>query len=106
MEEIKEKIRSVFEKADHQLEALAGIYKLFLPDFNEAAETHGWPSCGFSLYWFIANHFKKFDFNNHPNTLPGHLWLIKGFSENDNLEPWEIDLSTCEIRESKESCFA
>ena len=38
MEDTKQKIRLVFEKADNQLEALASIYKLFVPDFNGTAE--------------------------------------------------------------------
>ena len=105
MEDIKEKIQSVFEKADSQTEALAGIYKLFVPKLNETTEMFGWPSCGFSLYWFIANHFKKFDFTHHPNVLPGHLWLIKGFTENDKLQPWEVDLSACSFKQRKEACF-
>ncbi len=105
MEDLKRKIRDVFDKADDQIEVLTGIYKLYIPDTENVIEMYGWPSCGFSLYWFIANHFKRFDFEHHPKILPGHLWLVKGFTEDPQLDDWAVDLSTCHIKRNEEPCF-
>jgi hypothetical protein len=101
----QKKIEEIFDKARNQAEALNEIYRLFIPNWYGVKRLAGWPACGKRLNRFILDKFIVFDFEKHPGTLAGGLWLSRGFSEDPALEPWEVDLSRCQFTYEEKPCF-
>lgn len=96
--DIKAEIDQIFETATHQEQALIGIYKLFLPDWETIEHINGFPSCSEELWKYVCNKFFALDKKYHPNCLAGGAWLNNGFSGDKNLKGFnDVDLSTCEI---------
>jgi len=102
---LKGKIEEVFDRACSQAEALNEIYRLFIPNWYRVKTLAGWPACGNRLNRFILNKFIVFDYEKHPGTLAGGLWLSRGFSEDPALGGWEVDLSPCRFTYEEEPCF-
>ncbi len=94
-EELQHRLQEIFEKADHQNSALAGIYKLFIPDWEEIERLEGFPTVGQEMWCYICNLFIDFDQKHHPKVFNGGIWLNNGFSSNPDLGPWEISFDQC-----------
>jgi hypothetical protein len=91
---MKDQILELFEKSTHQADILVGIYKLYIPDWDNIKSIENWPTCGEEMWLFICDEFIKFD-KLHHESYPGGLWLNNGFSTDKTLDPWAVDLSTC-----------
>lgn len=95
VEDLKAYIRKLFEKHDHQSDALIDIYKMVFPDWDRIEKIEGHPETGKSFWKFIFNQFNELDQKYHPTVFPGGLWFNTGFSSNENLDPWELSFENC-----------
>jgi hypothetical protein len=86
----------MFENADHQDIALVGIYKLFIPDWENIKQVEGFPTVGQELWKYICQLFIDFDQQHHPEVFKGGIWLNHGFSSDGNLAPgksvWPVQI--------------
>ena len=94
---LKEYIRAIFDKYQHQEEVLIDLYKMVLPDWGHIKKVNGFPVAGNDLWMFICQCFQDFDRRNHPNVIPGGAWMNCGFSVNHELSPWEIGFKNCSV---------
>ena len=92
---LQRQLQIVFENAGHQDIALAGIYKLFIPDWENIKQVEGFPTIGQEMWKYICQLFIDFDQQHHPEVFKGGIWLNNGFSSDDDLDPWEISFSQC-----------
>jgi hypothetical protein len=96
-EELKERIKAIFEKHDHQQDVLVDIYKIFFLNWDEIEKIRGWPSAGEALWEFVCRLFQDFDEKHHPEVLSGGAWMNWGFSIDKNLGDWDVSLDTCQV---------
>jgi hypothetical protein len=92
---LQRQLQLVFENAQHQDAALVGIYKLFIPDWENIKQVEGFPTVGREMWKYICQLFIDFDQQHHPEVFKGGIWLNNGFSSDGNLDPWEISFSQC-----------
>lgn len=93
----KEQVDQVFEKAEHQEEAIIGLYKLVFPEWDNIASIAGFPYVGHGLSEYIWQKCIQFDKAHHPNVMPGGMWLNNGWSTKDGLDGWSVDRSESEV---------
>ncbi|MBU1387816.1 MAG: hypothetical protein KKE62_06365 [Proteobacteria bacterium] len=96
-EGLQHQLQEIFEKADHQNSALAGIYKLFIPGWEKIERLEGFPQVGKEMWCYICQLFVDFDQKHHPKVFNGGIWLNNGFSSSDKLGPWEISMDHCNV---------
>ena len=94
---LKNQIKAIFERCEHQREAFVEIYRLVLPDWDKIEKVSGFPEAGNELWKFICRQFIEFDGIHHPDVFKGGLWMNNGFSSNGNLSPWEISFENCTV---------
>lgn len=94
---LKDCIRGIFDQAQDQEQALIGIYRLVLPDWDRIEKIHGYPAAGEDLWQFICREFMQFDKAHHPSVMAGGAWMNTGFSVNKELAPWEISFDNCSV---------
>ncbi len=97
VEGLKEHIKAIFQRHDHQEHLLIDIYRMVLPDWDRINKIEGYPEAGSALWEFICNRFIRFDREHHPECLNGGAWLNTGFSTNSKLGPWEISFDNCQV---------
>ena len=97
METFQHRLQEIFEQADHQEAFLIGLYKMLFPDWDRIERLEGYPVVGRGMWQYIANLFVDFDQRRHPQLFNGGLWLNTGFSSSEDLEPWAINLSQCNV---------
>ena len=85
----KETIDEIFEKGNSQYEVFLALYHEVHPKFDKVKKLKGYPRVGKELHTYLFQKFIDFDKENHPGVLPGGLWLNKGFSLDESLEPFE-----------------
>ncbi len=95
--DLKEQIKAIFTRHEHQSDALVDIYKLVLPDWDRIARIEGFPEAGNDLWKFICRQFIEFDGKHHPDVFRGGTWMNNGFSSNSHLDPWEISFENCHL---------
>lgn len=96
-EKLQHRLQEIFEQAAHQSSALIGLYKMLIPDWDRIDRLEGFPVVGREMWQYIANLFIDFDQRHHPKCFKGGLWLNNGFSSNEKLGPWDINLDRCRI---------
>lgn len=92
-------VDALFENAADQGEALAGIYKLCLPDWDHIESISGHPSVNNNTWKMLCEKFFAFDKAHHPDCLPGGGWLNRGFSTHcgEKLKDWEVSFKECKF---------
>ena len=96
-ETLRDQIKEIFAKYDHQSDVLIAIYRMILPEWDSIRQIEGHPEAGKDLWEFICCQFIEFDHKYHPKVFKGGIWLNTGFSVNSQLAPWEINLGNCRI---------
>ena len=94
---LKEHIKAIFDKYQHQEEVLINLYKMVLPDWDQIDKVEGFPAAGYDLWQFICLCFQNFDRRNHPDVMPAGAWMNSGFSVNHELSLWEIGFKKCSV---------
>jgi len=92
-----ETVDGIFEKAEHQAEALIAIYRLVFPDWDDIKAVDGFPVIGQEGWLYICDHFIELDKARHPGVWKGGLWLNKGFSSSNEVSGWEVSLDSVKI---------
>jgi hypothetical protein len=90
-------LQKIFEESEHQNSVIVKLYKMLFPDWENIIRIEGFPAVGKALDEYIFNLFIEFDQKHHPSVFNGGAWIDKGFSTNENLEPWEISLENCKV---------
>ena len=91
----RERIKTIFKEQENQSEVLVEIYKLVFPDWEQIKKIEGYPEAGDDLWKFICELFMDFDCRNHPDVMPGGIWMNTGFSVNRGLSACEISFANC-----------
>ena len=95
---LKKQIDAIFEQSENQAEAFIGVYRMFMPEYDEIEHIGpGWPSCGKSLSEYLWDKFIAFDLEHHRDVVAGGLWMNSGFSTRKKLSPWEFSTETCQV---------
>ncbi len=94
---LKEQIKTLFQKNDHQQKVLMDLYKLVFPDWDQIESIDGHPEVNEDLWKFICRLFQEFDCLHHPVCLPGGAWMNWGFIANKELSAFEIHLNHCRV---------
>ncbi|MBU4352998.1 MAG: hypothetical protein KJ939_08030 [Nanoarchaeota archaeon] len=94
---LKEHIKAIFDKYQHQEEVLIALYKMVFPEWDQIDKVEGFPAAGNDLWQFICRCFQEFDRRNHPEVMPAGAWMNSGFSVNYELSPWEIGFKKCSV---------
>jgi hypothetical protein len=89
----KEEVEKIFASSTHQVEVVEALYRLAFPDYDKVAKLHGFPEAGERLSKFIWGKFLEFDCKHHPDVMQGGRWMNNGFSTNQALGDWEVDVS-------------
>ena len=84
---LKEHIKAIFDKYQHQEEVLIDLYKMVFPEWDQIDKVEGFPAAGNDLWRFICLCFQEFD----------RRWMNSGFSVNHELSPWEIGFKKCSV---------
>lgn len=95
-EKIKAMLEPLFEESKHQADVVVGIYRKFIPNYDNVQEVIGHPSCGKKMNLWLFEKFMEFDRKHHPECIAGGAWMNWGFSTNEKLG-WEVDLKTCKL---------
>jgi len=87
----KEQVDCLFVRNDGSPDTnpLLGLYKLLIDDWDGVDKLSGFPKAGAALHDYLSDAFVKHDMF--------FLWVNRGFSRNDNLDPWEVSLKVCLI---------
>jgi hypothetical protein len=97
MEALKEHIKTIFEKHDHQEKVLIDLYRMVFPDWDQIKKIKGHPETSHYLWSYICILFQEFDSKNHPGCLPGGAWMNWGFSVNKELPLLKISFDNCSV---------
>lgn len=97
-EELKSRIKAVFDECDHQQQVIIGLYRMVFPDWDRIAKIQGYPTAGEDLWTYICHLFQEFDRIYHPDCMPGGAWMNLGFSVNRDQLSWEIGFDCCTIQ--------
>ena len=82
----------------HQQKTLFNLYRLVFPDWDDIAKIKGHPKAGKGIALYIIEKFIDYDTACHPGVMPGGAWSLgSGWSSSDEVEPWEVDISNCEV---------
>ncbi|MHA2312779.1 MAG: hypothetical protein ACXADF_14905 [Candidatus Thorarchaeota archaeon] len=88
----------------HQAHAMTNLYKLVHPRWDDIAKINGYPKCGKEIAIYIIEKFIDYDTACHPGCMPGGAWTMgSGWSSDDDLPPWDVDTSKCEVIYVEES---
>ena len=94
----KKEIDKLFKESKDQIEIALALYRKAFKDYDKIKQIAGYPKVNKETTEYLFNSFIEFDKINHPQVLPGGLWLNKGFGSSDkNLKFGEIDTSDCKI---------
>lgn len=89
----KKEVEKIFASSTHQVEVVEALYRLAFPDYDDIVKLNGFPETGKKLSKLIWDKFFEFDRKHHPNVMQGGRWMNNGFSTNENLGDWEVDVS-------------
>ena len=98
----KEQIDEVFAKAEehpnpHQMDAMEGIYKLMIPEWDNVKRVNGWPHVGEALATYCIGKFREFDKKHHPEVKPAGIWINNGPGMERKLGDWEFSMDGVEL---------
>jgi len=93
----KEKIDECFKNKGHQIEVVEALYQLIYPDWDNIKSIGNKPTVGKGISEYIYGKAMAFDRKQHPNAMQGGLWFNKGWSTDEKMDRWSIDMSTAEV---------
>lgn len=95
----QEFIDGVFDNAASQEDYLLAIYRRCIHDWDEhqgeAWKLRGWPRIHNKTWEYIARKAMDWD-RQHVSALPGGAWINWGFSSDNTLAEWDVDVSGIE----------
>ena len=97
LENLKARIRMIFQNHHHQTKVVNQIYRLFVPEWERLKYIQGYPHSGEDLWKYICELFLEFDHQHHPQSQAGGIWVSRGFIMNTTLGPWEVSLEHCSL---------
>ena len=99
-DELESRIQIIFDHSDTQEEVMVNLYRMVFPQWDRIAQINGFPEIGRELWTLIFLLFREFDRKHHPYSVPGGAWMEFGFSDNQDLMPWQISFDCCTIEYS------
>lgn len=91
------KIDECFANKSHQSEVLLALYKLVYPNWEDIVSIDGFPTAGRGIAEYIVRKFMAFDRKHHPNVVAGGLWLNNGWSSDEHMDRWSINMETAKV---------
>jgi hypothetical protein len=99
-----EKIKSLFDKYDHQYKVLIAIYETVLADWSKIESISGSPTVSTQTWQDICAMFIEYDKRNHPDVLAAGIWLNRGFDSCPKMKDNMVDISHLEIEYKEVVC--
>jgi len=94
----KNDIDLLFETSKHQIDIALALYRIAFKNFDDIKTIDGHPVVSRETNEYLFESFINFDKKNHPEAMPGGLWMNKGFGTSEKpLKFGEIDTSTCTV---------
>ena len=87
----KAKIDEIFLSATDENNAMVSLYRASVPEFDKAKKLLGFPTISRNTAIYIIDKFKELSKNDDVQI--NLLWLNKGFSSDENMKDWIVDLS-------------
>jgi hypothetical protein len=91
----EKEVCKLFSSCSKEFDVLVGLLKMAIPNWDDVEYIlEGKPNIGEEGWRTIYDLFCSFN-GDHPgeNMFPGGIWLGMGFSKDENLAAWEIDIS-------------
>ena len=99
-ERIKKMLEPLFDESEHQEDVVVGVYRKFVPNYDDVEQIQGHPKCGKEMSLWLFEKFIEFDKKHHPDVMAGGAWLNWGFSTDEKLG-WEVSLGACTMAYKK-----
>lgn len=103
-DQIVEKVDEVFENAETQADYIMGLYGLLF-NLDGVAKIEGFPRVGKKLSDYLWKRAMEFDRRLREETgenfMIGGAWMNHGWSEDQELGPWEISVEGVKIIKRK-----
>jgi len=93
----KEKVKKLFEEETDHENIVIELYKTVFPKWNSIKNIKNWPKINKKTNEEIMSMFIDFDRIHHKNVFPGGVWMNYGFSSDNSVNEWEVDLSQIKI---------
>ena len=90
-------IEECFVDTSDTAEVIVKLYKMVFPNWDNIKKINRWPKIGKEVSEFLWDKFISFDKKYHPRSMAGMTWMNKGFSTDDSLPPWGINIKDCEV---------
>ena len=87
----KAKIDEIFLSATDENNAMVSLYRASVPEFDKAKKLLGFPTISRNTAIYIIDKFKELSKNDDVQI--NLLWLNQGFSSDENMKDWIVDLS-------------
>jgi hypothetical protein len=98
-----EQVDAVFEAAVYQSDYVVGLFKLVIPEWDDIVQVDGYPRVNRTTQLALLEKAKAWDNaditarKNDPDFVPymagGYWGLSVGWSENDDMPDWVVDMS-------------
>lgn len=94
----KEKIDEIFEISGSQEEYIIKLYEEVIPNFDKINKLKENPKISKSTNHYLFEKAIKFDnkYHDKEKIIPGGAWMNYGFSTDNNVTDWEVDISNIE----------
>jgi len=78
----------------NEIEIIIDLYKIAFPNWDNIKSIPKWPSISKETNLYIFGKFIDFNKGTPKSAL---MWMNKGFSSDENMKSWVIDLSTATV---------
>lgn len=96
----KENIKDLLKQSEKDpAYFMVNLYKFVFPDWDNISRVNGFPKISTNTSLYIMDEFTKYsnDVSNNSLVQFGLLWLNSGFSSDDLMKDFEVDLSNVEL---------
>ena len=95
----KEKIDGIFEDAENSNIAADALYNIaFSGKLENIVAVASWPTVSGKTSEYLFGKFIDLDTKKNSPCVKGGAWLNSGFSSNNAMKDWQINVDTCTIK--------
>ena len=94
----KKMIDTIFENSENSNDATTKLYDIaFSGKFDDVMSVENWPTVSKHTTNYLFEKFIELDTYQESPYVKGGIWLNNGFSNDNTMNDWEIDISTCTV---------
>lgn len=96
MELTEKEIDNLFKLYETPSQMTELLYRQVIPEYDKCTKLNGWPKTSRTTGQYIMELFikkdKEYFSKNKKNVLPGGTWMNYGFSNDDKMEDWIVNI--------------